>query len=429
VTASFSTTAGQDRALAVDHRARRRRWLVLGTVVFAAIAAVAWAGLGASRQWGTPRVDAQRLTVAEVTVAALVRQVNAEGKVVAGGSFTLVAPAAGTVIWRVQAGDAVKAAQLLGTLSSPELEARLAQSRAASSSSQADWLRVQAEAASQRGAAQATVASAELELQAAVLLEKRQRTALDAGATSALQFEAARDQAARARIQLDQAKSALALKSEALKHEVDMRQAAFQRARSEAEELARQQALLSIRAPQDGAIGQRLVGDGASVARDAALLTVVDLRRLDVQLQVPESLVRELALQQAGEIMVNGRPVAATVVAISPEVVNGEVATRLRFAGDQPSDLRQNQRLAARVLLERRDAVLGVQRGPFVEQYGARMAWVLGADGVARKQAVVLGAQSLDRVEVKSGLRAGDRVVVGGLESQPTEVHEVLVRK
>jgi HlyD family secretion protein len=427
--APFSTTAGQDRLLAVDDQARRRRRLVIGAVVAAALAVIAWTSLGAARQWGTPRVDAQRLTVAEVAVAPLVREVNAEGKVVAGGSFTLVAPAAGTVLWQVQAGDTVKAAQVLGTLSSPELQARLAQARAAGSSSEADWLRVQAEAASQRGAAQAAVASAELDLQAAALLEKRQRTALEAGATSALQYEAARDQAARARIQLDQAKSALTLKVQALKHEVDARHAALQRARSEAEELARQQALLSIRAPQDGAIGQRLVGDGAAVARDTALLTVVDLRRLDVQLQVPESLVRELALQQAGEIRVNGRPVPATVVAISPEVVNGEVATRLRFAGEQPGELRQNQRLAARVLLEQRDAVLGVQRGPFVEQYGGRFAWVLGADGVARKQAVVLGVQSLDRVEVKSGLRAGEQVVVGGLESQPTEVNEVLVRK
>jgi hypothetical protein len=35
-----------------------------------------------------------------------------------------------------------------------------------------------------------------------------------------------------------------------------------------------------------------------------------------------------------------------------------------------------------RILLERRDAVLGVQRGSFVEQLGGRQAWVLQADGL-----------------------------------------------
>jgi HlyD family secretion protein len=273
------------------------------------------------------------------------------------------------------------------------------------------------------------VATAELALQAAQWLEKRQRVALDAGASSALQWEAARDALARARIELDQARQSATLKTEALKYELEARQALFQRATTQAQELARQAGLLQLRAPQAGAIGQRLVGDGATVARDAVLLTLVDLTRLDVQLQVPESLVRELQLGQQGEVMVAGRPVAASLVALSPEVVNGEVAARLRFAdGRQPADLRQNQRLSARVLLERRDAVLGVQRGPFIEQGGGRLAWVL-KDGVALRRAVQLGAQSLDRVEVKAGLQAGEQVVVGGLESQPADTQTVIVSR
>jgi HlyD family secretion protein len=340
-----------------------------------------------------------------------------------------VAPATGTVVWQVQAGDAVQAGQLLGKLSSPELEARLSQERAHADSLAADLRRAGAEAASSRGAAQAQVATAELALQAAQWLEKRQRVALDAGASSALQWEAARDALARARIELDQARQSATLKTEALKYELEARQALFQRATTQAQELARQAGLLQLRAPQAGAIGQRLVGDGATVARDAVLLTLVDLTRLDVQLQVPESLVRDLQLGQQGEVMVAGRPVAASLVALSPEVVNGEVAARLRFAdGRQPADLRQNQRLSARVLLERRDAVLGVQRGPFIEQGGGRLAWVL-KDGVALRRAVQLGAQSLDRVEVKAGLQAGEQVVVGGLESQPADTQTVIVSR
>jgi HlyD family secretion protein len=424
--ASIPTTQGQDRVLAADPAAQRRKRLALAALLLTSLAALAWA-VSAAAHWRTPRVDAQRLTLATVAVAPLVRDVNAEGRVVAGASFTLVAPAAGTVIWQVQAGDTVQPGQVLGRVSSPELEARVAQERAAATSSKAEWLRTQAEAASQRGAAEAQVATAQLELQAAQLLEKRQRTALDAGASSTLQWEAARDQLARARIQLAQAEQALRLRLDALRHEVDARHAAFERATSQAEELGRQQAALVLKALQPGAIGQRLVGDGAAVARDAALLTLVDLRRLDVQLQVPESLVRELEIGQRGEVLVGAQPVAMRLVSISPEVVNNEVAARLRFDGPQPADLRQNQRLAARVLLERRDAVLGVQRGAFVEQYGGRAAWVLGADGVATKRTVELGARSIDRVEVKSGLQAGERVVVGGLESQPAEITQVIV--
>jgi HlyD family secretion protein len=426
MSAPIPSTAGQDRALAAPS-AWRRRWPWLGALLLL-MASALLAGLRHER-WGTPRVPLERLTVAAVTVAPLVREVNAEGRVVAGTSLSLVAPATGTVVWQVQAGDAVQAGQLLGKLSSPELEARLSQERAHADSLAADLRRAGAEAASSRGAAQAQVATAELALQAAQWLEKRQRVALDAGASSALQWEAARDALARARIELDQARQSATLKTEALKYELEARQALFQRATTQAQELARQAGLLQLRAPQAGAIGQRLVGDGATVARDAVLLTLVDLTRLDVQLQVPESLVRDLQLGQQGEVMVAGRPVAASLVALSPEVVNGEVAARLRFAdGRQPADLRQNQRLSARVLLERRDAVLGVQRGPFIEQGGGRLAWVL-KDGVALRRAVQLGAQSLDRVEVKAGLQAGEQVVVGGLESQPADTQTVIVSR
>lgn len=423
----FPTTAAQDRPLAADGSARRRRHVAIAGLALATAAAIAWA-LSVAGDWRTPRVARERLTLAPVAVAPLVRDVNAEGRVVAGASYTLVAPASGTVLWQVQAGDAVQAGQVLGRVSSPELEARVAQERAAAASAQADWLRAQAEAASQRGAAQALVATAQLELQAAQLLEKRQRTAHEAGASSAMQWEAARDALSRARIQLQQAESALTLRLDALRYELDARRAAYERAASQAEELGRQQTALVLKALQPGAIGQRLVGDGAAVSRDTALLTLVDLRQLDVQMQVPESLVRELLIGQRGEVTVGGQPVPVRLVALSPEVVNGEVAARLRFEGAQPPALRQNQRLAARVLLERRDAVLGVQRGPFVEQYGGRAAWVLGADGVAVKREVVLGAQSIDRVEIKSGLQAGEQVVVGGLESQPADVQTVIVR-
>lgn len=425
--ASIPNTAAQDRAL--TRTSFSRRWGPMALLTLFAAAGLALALTQGALHWGKTRVAQDRLSIAPVTVAPLVREVNAEGKVIAGASFTLVSPATGTIAWQVQAGDTVAAGQLLGKLSSPELESRLAQERASAASAQADWQRTQADAASQRGAAQAALATAELELQSALLLEKRQRTAFEAGASSALQWEAARDQAARARIQLEQSTSALALKTDALKFDIEARRAAYLRANAQADDLSRQQALLSIRAPQASAIGQRLVGDGAAVTRDAALLTVVDLRRLDVQLQVPESLVRELAIGQAGEVKVNGQAVAVRLVSISPEVVAGEVAARLRFTGAQPAELRQNQRLAARILLEKRDAVLGVQRGAFVEQLGGRFAWVLGSDGIAHKRAVALGAASLDRVEIKSGLQAGEQVVVGGMESLPAEINQVLVTR
>ncbi len=44
----------------------------------------------------------------------------------------------------------------------------------------------------------------------------------------------------------------------------------------------------------DGRVGQVQVAERASVAKDAALLTVIDLSLLEVEIRVPESLARDL---------------------------------------------------------------------------------------------------------------------------------------
>ena len=117
-----------------------------------------------------------------------------------------------------------------------------------------------------------------------------------------------------------------------------------------------------------------------------------------------------------GEIGGNGQHWKGRVSSVSPEVVNNEVSARLRFDGAVPEQLRQNQRLSVRVLLDQRDNVLMVARGSFVDEGGGRVAYVL-RDGLAEKRAIRLGAQSLAKVEVLEGLQPGERIVTSGTDN------------
>src|SRR3546814_14352558 len=99
-------------------------------------------------------------------------------------------------------------------------------------------------------------------------------------------------------------------------------------------------------------VGQLFIAERATVAKDAQLLSVIDLSALQVEMQVPESFARDLGIGMAGEISGNGHTWKGLVSAISPEVVNGQVAARLRFDGETPKPLRQNPRLSVSVLLE-----------------------------------------------------------------------------
>src|SRR5690606_7070527 len=118
----------------------------------------------------------------------------------------------------------------------------------------------------------------------------------------------------------------------------------------------------------------------------------------------------------AAEILVGSERYPGQLVAVSPEIVDNQVSSRIRFEGDTPANLRQNQRLTTRVLLEERPGVLMLQRGQFLESGAGRVAYVLEEGKLARRRSITIGARSLSAVQVESGLEEGDAVVISSLE-------------
>jgi HlyD family secretion protein len=177
-------------------------------------------------------------------------------------------------------------------------------------------------------------------------------------------------------------------------------------------ELQRQVDALNLRAPFDGQVGQLMIAQRANVPANAPVLTLVDLSQFEVEIKVPESFARDLSIGVPAEIQGPAGTFAATISAVSPEVVNGEVSSRLRFKDRQPPGLRQNQRLSARIVLDTRRNVLMVDRGPFVEQGGGR-AYVMDGD-IAVRRPLRLGTSSLSAIEILDGVQVGDRIVVSG---------------
>jgi HlyD family secretion protein len=410
----FRDTSEQDRPLAPTSR----RWplLLAGGVAVAAVLAFVAGPRVKQLLSANTTVSTQRLSIATVGVAPLTRDVAGEGRVVAAQSPTLYAQGAGAATLLVKAGDPVKRDQVLARVDSPELTNRLAQERSNVDALRADLARAEVEARQQSAALQSAYENARIDQQTAQNDLARQTQAFEAGATARMQVERAQDALAKARLALDQAAGLRGLKTDSLKLDVQAKQSALARQQLLVADLERQVAELQVRSPVDGQVGQLFIADRTNVARDAKLLSVIDLSALEVQMQVAESFARELQPGMPGEISGNGQSWQGQVSSVSPEVVNGEVAARLRFAGAQPEQLRQNQRLSVRVLLDRRDKVLSVSRGSFVDEGGGRYAYVVRG-GVAEKVAIKLGARSLDRVEVLSGLVAGDRVVVSGAEN------------
>ena len=402
----------------IEPKSRRRQLLVGGGVVVAVIAALAVFALPSLLRWSETQmsVSSERLRTTLVTRGDLVRDVSVQGRVVAAVSPTLYATETGTITFAVEAGDGVAAGDVLAVIDSPEVANRLDQEQANRSRLAVAVERQRIEAKQQKLLNRKTVDLAEVALTAARREARRADQAYAAEAISQLDFEKAHDDKRSAELAHGHAVADAELAEERLAFELRTRQLELEQQELLVRDLARKVDALSIRSPVDGIVGNRLVEQKTAVSPNMAVLAVVDLSRFEVEAEVPQSYADDLAVGMTAEVRVGDRVRNAALVAISPEVVANQVTVRLRFAGDMPSGLRQNQRLTTRILLEAKYGVLRVTRGQFLESGGGRIAYVI-QDGVARRRAIEIGARSLNAVEVVAGLNDGDEIIVSSIES------------
>lgn len=408
-------TSAQDVLVEVKpNRKRRLMWIGGGVAVLVVLALLM---PGVMRLFSADAsVSASRLAFATVQRGPFVRDIAAEGKVVAAVSPTLYATSGGAVTLDVHAGDTVNRGQVLATIVSPELTNKLAQEQSNADAMEVDYQRAKIDAQKKRAELQQAFDNAKIDQQAAKRALDRNQAAFAKGAVAKADVDTTRDTLEKSEIAVRHAKANLGMDNDSLNFDIQSKKLAHERQVLLVQDLQRQVDDLNVKSPVDGQVGQLFIAERATVAKDAQLLSVIDLSALEVEMQVPESFARDLAIGMPGEITGNGQTWHGKVSAISPEVVNGEVAARLAFDGATPKQLRQSQRLSVRVLLDKRDSVLTVQRGSFVDESGGNYAYLV-RDGIATKTPIRVGASSIDKVEILDGLKEGDRIVISGTDS------------
>src|ERR1700754_1512448 len=408
-------TSATDRIVEVKPKRTRTIGLVAGAVVVVGLLLMVGPRVGRMFSAGSS-VSASRLSFANVQRGLFVRDIAAEGKVVAAVSPTLYAVYGGAVTLQVHAGDSVKKGQVLAVIDSPDLTNKLAQEQSNADNSQVDYLRAEMDAKKKASELQKAYDNAVIDRKAAERDVERNTTAFSKGAMPKADVDKAEVSLEKAKITEQHAQSDLSLNTNSSTFDVRSKKLAHDRQNLLVEDLKRQVDNLQVRSPVDGQVGQLFVAERATVAKDAQLMSVIDLSALEVEMKVPESFARDLAIGMPGEITGNGATWNGKISAVSPEVVNGEVAARLRFDGKPPQQLRQSQRMSVRVLMDRRDNVLTVARGSFVDESGGRYAYVVH-DGIAEKREIRVGTSSIDKVEILDGLKEGDRIWISCTDS------------
>jgi HlyD family secretion protein len=408
-------TSAQDRRIE-QARSPSRRWALIGGGV-AVVLALIWVVPTIARLVSAgSSVSASSVRVAAVKRGTLTRDISAQGKVVASVSPTLYTTTAGIVTLDVHAGDKVEKDQVLAEVYSPELTNKLEQEQATYDSVNIEVERTGIDNRQKQLTAKQTYDKALIDRQTAAREVDRNERGFKAGAIPEINVLRSKDALAKADLDVAHAEADAKLLDDTLAFELKTKRLALARQKLLIAELQRQVDELKVRSPVAGQVGQLLVQQKASVVANAPLLTVIDLTALELELQVPEVFAHDLAIGMPAEILDGSQKYSGALSAVSPEVVDGQVVARVRFGDDKPAGLRQNQRLTTRILIDEHPNVLMVERGPFVDSGAGRVAYVV-RNGVAERTAIQVGATSLNAVELVSGVKEGDKVVVSGTDA------------
>ncbi len=409
-------TSAQD--IAIDPKPARQRRLRIVISACVAAALLLLLAVPAIIRWIDAEVSVARASVRTAIVerGQFTRDVSAQGTVVAAVSPTLFSPAPGNVTYAVQAGDTVKKDQELGAIDSPQLKNEYDRERASLESLEIAVQRQSIETRRELLTNQQTSDNAGVAIKAAERELKRAEDAWQARAISQRDWEKAQDDLTTARLAHEHAIQNAVLAKDSLEFELKTARLDRDRQRLLVQDLKRRVDQLTIRSPVDGMVGTLAVTQKGTVAENGALLTVVDLSAFEVEFQLPESYADDVTIGMSAEAIYANKTYAARVTSISPEVRQNQVTGRLRFDGDVPPGLRQNQRVSTRIVLESRASALKVKRGPFVDSGAGRVAYVVD-DGLARRTPIALGGSSIAEVEIVSGLKEGDEIVVSSTDS------------
>jgi HlyD family secretion protein len=406
-------TSAQDVAIERQGGLRWLKWLLpavitvlLGGMLLSLL--TTWLSAEAS-------ISGDRIRVAAVERGDLVRDLNVQGRVVAAISPTLYSPATGTVTLQAQPGDEVSVGQVLAVIDSPEVRSLFLQEQSTLDRLQAELEREKIQARKAQFKSQQVIDLADVKLTAAEREMRRAEESIQTNAISQIDYERARDELARARVEHAHAVQDAQLEGESLSFEAQTRQLAVDRQRLVVEELRRRVDDLAIRSPVNGIVGNVAVTQKAVVDENAPLITVVDLSAFEIEVRIPEAYADDLGIGMGAEVQHNFADYRGELVSLSAEVINNEVTGRIRFAGDPPAGLRQNQRVTVLVMMDELLDVLKLQRGSFTDGGSGRVAFVLDDNGLAVKRPIELGVRSVSEIQILSGLTEGERVIISSI--------------
>lgn len=392
---------------------RKRRYVLIAAAVLALVLiTVAIARLDPA----APTVDRNAILIGTVEQGSFTRSVRGPGTLVPEQMRYVSALTAGRVEEvLVQPGSTVQAGTVLLRLSNPDVQLEALRAQQQWTAAQGALVELRRSLGSQRLAQEAAVATAHAEyLEAArqaeadSALAARQLISRDAAQRSA-------EQAAALSTRLRTEEERLQLVAGTMDAQLAVQADQVQRLQAIYDYQERRVESMDVTAGAGGVLQDLSLEVGQWVQSGTALARVAEPGQLKAEIRIPQTQARDVAIGQAAMIDTRNDTLPGTVRRIDPNVQNGTVLVEVGLPDSLPEGLRPDLSVDGTIVIERLEDVLSVERPAFGQSESAVGVFKLVDDGQAVRTTVQLGRGSVHRIEVVSGLEAGDRIILSDM--------------
>jgi HlyD family secretion protein len=384
-----------------------------------ALVIVVLMGVGVSRlKPAAPGVERATLWIDTVQRGPMLRQVRGSGTLVPEDLRWIPAATSGRVERIiVQPGSEVTASTVVLELSNPALEQELQDSQLKVKSAEASLANLRVQLETEQLQRDASTSIIEADYRKAVLQAEINQQLATKQLVSALTLQQSQLDEKLLASRYDIAKKQLVKGIESMQARLAAEQSTVDQFRALMRLKERQVDELNVRAGLAGVLQIVPVEIGQQVAPGTNLARVANPSRLKAELKIAETQARDIQIGQPVSIDTRNGLVEGKVVRIDPSVQNGTVTVDVTLVGALPRGSRPDLTVDGTIELERLDDVLFVGRPALGQEQSSVGVFKLDLDGTAARTQVKIGRMSVDKVELVSGLNAGDQVVLSDMSA------------
>src|SRR5439155_12414473 len=148
------------------------------------------------------------------------------------------------------------------------------------------------------------------------------------------------------------------------------------------------------------------------------LARVANPSRLKAEVKIAETQAKDIQIGQPCRIDTRNGIVAGLVARIDPSVQNGTRTVDVALTGDLPKGAVPDRSVDGTIELERLNDVIFMGRPAFGQDQSVVGLFKIQSDGVnAERVQVKLGKSSVNTIEVLSGLKVGDQVILSDMSA------------